>query len=115
METSASKKSKRLLLPALLLALATGAQAEIIIQGSVATLTPQTKTMPGILFVSGTELNQASYAALRASTWRNKRNVSETAIFATAIAGQASAASPNQANVRRHVARAQAYRMEYFK
>ena len=111
---SALMKNKRLLLASLLLAASTAAQAEIILQGAVVAHV-QNKSMPGILFVSGTDLNQASYSALRASTLRNKRNVSEAHIFSAGIVGQATAASANQANARRHVARAQAYRTDYFK
>lgn len=95
--------------------IAGAAQAEIVLQSGAPRFS-QTYPQPmaNILFVSSAEMNQASYMQLRANTWRNKQN-SAGLVFTPGYIGQATAVSNNQANARRHVARAQAFRMDYFK
>jgi len=76
-----------------------------------------TSTMPGIVLVPEVRGN-SGFMAQRARAWASYRRAdSSTGLLLVDPAGSGtlSATSPRQATVRSHVARATAYRLEYFK
>lgn len=74
-------------------------------------------TMPGIVLVPDVRGNSGfmSQRALAWSSYRRAHNPTGSLLVDPAGSGLLSATSPRQANVRSHVARANAYRLEYFK
>lgn len=77
----------------------------------------QTQTMPSIVLVPDVRGN-SGYVAQRALAWGTYRRAdSATGLLLVDPAGNGtlSATNPRQANVRSHVGRATAYRLEYFK
>jgi hypothetical protein len=73
------------------------------------------KTMPGIVMVPD---NNSGFMAQRALAWSSYRRGDNSTGFMLvdpAVGGTLSASTPRQAAVRAHVARANAYRLEYFK
>lgn len=75
------------------------------------------KTMPGIVMVPDVRGN-SGVMAQRAQAWGSYRRDDNSTGFLLvdpAGSGTLSATSPRQATVRSHVARANAYRLEYFK
>lgn len=75
------------------------------------------KTMPGIVVAPDARGN-SGFAAQRALAWSSYRRAdSSTGLLLVdpAASGALSASTPRQAVVRSHVARANAYRLEYFK
>lgn len=129
METSASRKTDLLArfpsaLAALFLAIApVQARAGILLQTSSGVWVNGTQyayganTLPGIVLVPEVRGN-SGFMAQRALAWNQYRRADSATGFVLvdpAGNGQLAAASPRQANVRSHVARATAYRLEYFK
>jgi hypothetical protein len=99
------------------------ANAEILLQSSSGVwvngtqFAYGTQTMPGIVLVPNIRGN-SGFLAQRALAWSSYRRAdSTTGLLLVDPAGNGSlaAATPRQANVRSHVARAAAYRLEYFK
>lgn len=99
------------------------AKAEILLQSSSGFWVNGTQfaygaqTMPGIVLVPNVRGN-SGFLAQRALAWSSYRRAdSATGLLLVDPAGNGalSAATPRQANVRSHVARATAYRLEYFK
>ena len=76
-----------------------------------------TQAMPGIVLMPSVRGN-SGYMSQRALAWSSYRRTDPaTGLLLVDPAGNGvfSAATPGQANVRTHVARASAYRLEYFK
>ena len=99
------------------------AQAEILLQTNSGVWVNGTqfangfKTMPGIILAPDVRGN-SGFMSQRALAWSSYRRAdSATGLLLVDPAGNGtlSATSPRQANVRSHVARANAYRLEYFK
>lgn len=129
METSVLSKSKLLAgFASAALAVTLGAtpvqvRAEILMQTNSGVWVNGTqfatgfKTMPGIVVAPEVRGN-SGFAAQRAMAWATYRRAdSSTGVLLVdpAANGTLSATTPRQANVRSHVARANAYRLEYFK
>lgn len=129
METSASSKiSLRTGLAsaalAVMVALAPGyAGAEILLQTSSGVwvggsqFAYNARTMPGIVFAPEVRGNSGflSERALAWSSYRRNDSASGVLLVDPAGNGALAATSPRQANVRAHLARANAYRLDYFK
>lgn len=76
-----------------------------------------TQTMPGIV-LGGDVRGNAGFLSQRALAWSSYRrgdNATGFLLVDPAGGGTLSAATPRQANLRSHIARANAYRLEYFK
>lgn len=129
METSVSSKTSLLAglasaTFAVMLAVApVQAQASILLQTSSGVWVNGTQfatgfqTMPGIVLVPEVRGN-SGFMSQRALAWSTYRRAdSSTGLLLVDPTGNGtwSATSPRQANVRSHVARASAYRLEYFK
>lgn len=128
METSASSKTSATGLASVVLALtlamaAAQAHASILLQTSSGVWVNGTQfatgsqTMPGIVLLPDVRGN-SSFMSQRALAWASHRRTDNTTgllLVDPAGSGMLSAATPRQANVRSHVARANAYRLEYFK
>lgn len=129
METSASSRTSLLAglafaALALVLVLApVRASAGILVQTSAgvwvngAQFANSTQAMPGIVWAPDIRGN-SGFMSQRALAWSSYRRAdSATGLLLVDPAGNGtlSATSPRQANVRSHVARATAYRLEYFK
>ena len=129
METSASSKTSlrsgvASIVLATMAALGPGyAGAEILLQTNSGVWVGGTqfahgaRTMPGIIFAPEVRGNSGflSQRALAWSSYRRGDSASGVLLVDPAGSGAYAATSPRQANVRAHLARANAYRLEYFK
>jgi hypothetical protein len=129
METSALSKTSLLagiastVLMLVLVVAPVRVQAEILLQANSGVWVNGTQfaygfqTMPGIVLVPDVRGN-SGFMSQRALAWSSYRRAdSSTGLLLVdpAGSGSLSATSPRQAAVRSHVARANAYRLEYFK
>lgn len=99
------------------------AQAEIVFLGIGSAQNPNyvanRQGMSSIILVPTTErATQSSYLMQRSLAWqayrRGDRNTGLPLVYVPSVSGAASATSPRQANVRENMARANAYRLDYF-
>lgn len=128
MEMSASRKNNvksttRLALLAITLTCASVAEAEIVFLTSGAVQSPNyvfnRQVMPSIVMVPVTErATTSSYLMQRSLSWsayhRSDKNTGQSLVYVPSVSGAMSATSPRQANVRENMARANAYRLEYY-
>ena len=129
METSVSSKTSLLAglasatLAVMLAVAPVQARASILLQTSSGVWVNGTQfangfqTMPGIVLAPEVRGN-SGFMSQRALAWSSYRRADRsTGVLLVDPAGNGtwSATSPRQANVRSHVARANAYRLEYFK
>lgn len=99
------------------------AQAEIVFLSIGSAQNPNyvanRQGMSSIILVPTTErATQSSYLMQRSLAWqayqRRDRNTGLPLVYVPSVSGAASATSPRQANVRENMARANAYRLDYF-
>jgi|GEM_PF-1706437 len=77
------------------------------------------QVMPSIVMVPVTErATTSSYLMQRSLSWsiyrRGDKNTGQPLVYVPAVSGAMSATSPRQASVRENMARANAYRLDYY-
>lgn len=107
---------------AFVLAYASIVQAEIVFLGVGSAQQPNyvanRQAMSSIIMVPTERATESSYLMQRSLSWqtyqRRDKNTGLPLVYVPSVSGQISATSPRQANVRENVARANAYRLEYY-
>jgi len=113
----------RLAVMAIALTCAPLAEAEIVFLATGSGQSPNyvynRQVMPSIVMVPVTErATTSSYLMQRSLSWstyhRRDKNTGQPLVYVPSVSGAMSATSPRQANVRENMARANAYRLEYY-